>query len=75
MTRLKNNILIILKNDPDYRRLVGDSIGIGERAVIQNLQENKENGTLTKYNALCCIKDILHAASLEELLTIDRQCK
>jgi uncharacterized protein (UPF0128 family) len=75
MTKLKNNISIILKNDPDYRRLLSDSIGIGERAVIYNLQENKENGTLTKYNALCCIKNILHAKTLEELLTIDMQCK
>jgi hypothetical protein len=75
MTKLKNHIPVILKNDPDYRRLVGDSIGIGERAVIQNLQENRENGTLTKYNALCCIKNILHAKTLEELLIIDMQCK
>jgi hypothetical protein len=75
MTKLKNNILLILKNDPDYRRLLSDSIGIGERAVIQNLQENKENGTLTKYNALCCIKKLLHTTTFEELLTIDMQCK
>jgi predicted transcriptional regulator len=68
MPKLKTHIANKIKYNPHYRRMVALSIGIDEDTVLYHLENNRENGNLTKINALYCIKDLLETESIDELL-------
>ncbi len=70
MAKLTNETINKLLANDKYMRRIGLSVGIEARSVRIHLRQNKENGILTKYTALDCIKDLLRYSSLE--YAIDR---
>jgi hypothetical protein len=68
MARLRTEVIKKLKNTPEFRMKLALSMNLSEYAVRYNLRTNHNNNSLTKIDALQCIKELLGFDNIEQLL-------
>ncbi|MDR1897264.1 MAG: hypothetical protein LBR10_10795 [Prevotellaceae bacterium] len=68
MARLKSEVVKKLKKTPEYRMKLALSMNLSEYGVMYNLNKNNDNNSLTKIDALQCIKELLKFDTIEQLL-------
>jgi hypothetical protein len=68
MAKLKSEVVKKLKKTPEYRMKLALSMNLSEYAVMYNLNKNNDNNSLTKIDALHCIKELLKFDTIEQLL-------
>ncbi|MDR1182366.1 MAG: hypothetical protein LBL13_10365 [Bacteroidales bacterium] len=68
MARLRAEVVRKLKLTPEFRLKLALSMNLSEHAVMYNLKTNHNNNSLTKIDALNCIKELLRFDNIEQLL-------
>jgi hypothetical protein len=68
MAKLRTDIIKKLKATPEFRMRLALSMNLSEYAVMRNLKTNHNNSSLTKIDALNCIKELLGLDNIEQLL-------
>jgi hypothetical protein len=68
MAKLRTEVVTRLKKSPKLRMKLAIRMNLSEYGIRYNLMTNHNNNSLTKIDALYCIKELLGTDSIEQLL-------
>jgi translation elongation factor EF-G len=57
--KLKKEIIEII-NTPEHRRIIANSLGVGEIAIVKAIKVNQVNDSLTKAASIVAISNIMN---------------
>jgi hypothetical protein len=69
MTKLRTDIVRRLQKSPELRMKLAISMNLSEYGIRYNLKTNHDNNSLTKIDALLCIKELLNFDSIEQIIS------
>jgi hypothetical protein len=68
MIKLRTEVVRRLQKSPELRMKLAMSMNLSEYGIRYNLKTNHDNNSLTKIDALLCIKQLLNFDSIEQII-------